>query len=442
MKGSIIRSVSARQVFSGRGHPAIEATVVTENGAVGVVQCTAGISIGTHEVAFAYDGGTEWRGMGVQHAVENVKQQIAPAIIGMDAANQVEVDHVILNLGGPDAKLRLGGNAVAAVSAAVLKAAANALGIPLYQHIGGARAVTLPCAAYGCIGGSNRYGTGRHAGSKPTYSFISYGFDTFSEASNALWEVVYAWQTYVKKTFGVRPANVSPGYTSGGFCPIAPGMVESDMVLWDMLTETICRLNYENKVGIQVDVASDSFYHKDTGIYEGLFEEGKRDRDEQIAMILNMAKNYPFVIIEDPLYEDDFEGHAYLVQNCDIQIVGDDLFTTNPTRVEHGVKLGAANCVLLKVNQIGSITESLEMIQLAYENGYGVMPCSSRGENTDICDYSVGINAGTIRESCLGTPGNRFLEIEKELGSRAKFAGRQGIKGKRFQTQQKEESSK
>lgn len=434
MKRSTIQYVTARQAFSGRGHPAIEATVVTASGAVGTVQCTAGISIGTHEVAFSYDGGTQWRGMGVMQAVENVKNIIAPAIIGMDAANQAEVDQVILNLGGPDAKLRLGGNAVAAVSAAVLKAGANALGVPLYHHIGGARAVTLPCAAYGCVGGSNRYGTGRHAGSKPTYSFVAYDFGSFSEASQALWEVVYRWQALVKHKFGIRPANVSPGYTSGGFCPIAPGMVESDRVIWEMLAETIQRCGYENRIGLQVDVASDSFYDKQSKTYKGLFERGERDRDEQIAAILDMIHNYPFVIVEDPLYEDDFEGHAYLVEHTDIQIVGDDLFTTNPTRVEHGVSLKAANCVLLKVNQIGSISESLEMIQLAYENGYGVMPCSSRGENTDICDYSVGINAGTIRESCLGTPGNRFLEIEKELGSRARFAGPQGIKGKRFQT--------
>lgn len=433
MNGTFIKAVTARQVFSGRGHPAIEATVITENGARGTVQCTAGISIGTHEVAFAYDGGNRWRGMGVSRAVENVKNIIGPAIIGMDAAKQAEVDHVILNLGGQDAKQRLGGNAVAAVSAAVLKAGATALGVPLYHHIGGARAVTLPCASFGCVSGSNRYGAGRHAGSKPTYSFVAYDFSSFSEAAYALWEVVHDWQATVKHRFGIRPANVSPGYTSGGFCPIAPGMVESDREIWGMLTETICRRGFENRIGLQVDVASDSFYNKETGLYSGLFERGDRNRDEQIAKIMEMAHDYPFVIVEDPLNEDDFEGHAYLAEHSGIQVVGDDLFATNPARVEKGVTMGTANCVLLKVNQIGSISESLEMIHLAYANGYGVMPCSSRGENTDICDYSVGINAGTIRESCLGAPGNRFLEIEKELGPRAKFAGISGIKGKKFE---------
>ena len=146
-----------------------------------------------------------------------------------------------------------------------------------------------------------------------------------------------------------------------------------------------------------------------------------------------MANEFNFVSIEDPLNEDDYEGHAMITKAIDIQVVGDDLFTTNVDRVATGIRAGAATNVLLKVNQIGTITEALEMIQLAYENGYGVMPCSSRGEGLDICDYSVGINAGTIRESCLGSSGRRFLEIEKELGSNAVFAGTRGIKGRRFQ---------
>jgi enolase len=366
------------------------------------------------------------------HAVENIEKLIAPAIIGMDAAHQSDVDHVILNLGGPDAKLRLGGNATAAVSAAALKAGALSLGIPLYQHIGGSRAVTLPCAAFGCVGGSNRYGTGAQAGSKPTYSFIAYDFATFSDASYALWEVWDRWRIKLQQKYGLRPMPSSEGWTSGGFITIPPGLVQNDREIWEMMTETVCGAGYEGRVGFQVDVASDSFYNKAAQTYDGLFQTGSRSRAEQIELILQMAREYPFIIIEDPLNEDDFEGHAILTAQSGIQIVGDDLFTTNPDRVRTGVKNSSANTVLLKVNQIGSITESLEMIQLAYENGYGVMPCSSRGENVDICDYSVGINAGTIRESCLGSAGNRFLQIEKELGSHAKFAGKAGLKGARF----------
>lgn len=432
MHGVTITEVHARQVFSGRGHPAIEATVVTENGARGTVQCTAGLSIGTHEIAFAYDGGTVWRGKGVTRAVENVNNIIAPTIIGMDATKQTIVDNTILNLGGPDAKLRLGGNAVAAVSAAVLKAGAEALGIPLYQHIGGSRAVTLPCAAYGCISGSNRYSSGEKAGSKPTYSFVAYDFPSFSEASYALWEVFSDWEMYMIKKYGLRSQEPSPDYTCSGFFSIPHGLIENDYVLMDHITETICKYGYEGRIGIQIDMAADCYYNQETKTYKGLFDSVERSRDEQIDNIVRLTKEYPFVIMEDPLHENDFEGHAILVDKTGIQIVGDDLFTTNKERVEHGASIGSCNTVLLKVNQIGSITESLEMIQLAYENGYGIMPCSSRGENLDICDYSVGINAGTIRETSLGTPGSRFLEIEKELGSRARYAGKHGLKGKKF----------
>lgn len=433
MFGTAIASVTARQVFSGRGHPAIEATVVTENGKSGTVQCTAGLSIGTHEIAFAYDGGPAWRGRGVNRAVDSVNRVIAPAIVGMDATRQFEVDDAILNLGGPDAKRRLGGNAVAAVSAAVLKAGAEALGIPLYRHIGGARAVTLPCAAYGCISGGIRYSDGLKSGSKPTYSFVGYGFDSFSEASYALWEVFTDWEAAMVRKWGLRSQEPSPYYTCSGFFSIPKGVVENDEVLWDMLSETICRRGYENRIGLQIDCAADCYYEAADNSYQGLFNDTKRTRDEQIQLIIRMAREYPFVIIEDPLHEDDFEGHAVLTEETGIQIVGDDLFTTNAERVRKGISMGSCNTVLLKVNQIGSISESLEMIQTAYENGYAVMPCSSRGENLDICDYSVGINAGTIRETSLGTPGTRFLEIEAELGPLARYAGRRGIKGRRFQ---------
>jgi len=210
------------------------------------------------------------------------------------------------------------------------------------------------------------------------------------------------------------------------------GMLKSDSEVWDLAAENIVKCGYEGKVGIQIDVASDSYYDHKTGIYEGLFNADKRDRDEQIEFLINMVKNYPIICLEDPLYEDDYEGTAILTSKIDIQVVGDDLFTTNPDRVKEGIKAGAANTVLLKVNQIGTISESFDMIQLAYDNGYAVMPCSSRGEGVDIVDYAVGINAGTIRESGLFAPGNRFLEIEKELGKRARFAGKHGLKGSRF----------
>lgn len=421
MSGTIIKKVDARQVYSDRGHPGIEARVETENGAVGIAICTAGVSVGTHEIAFQYDGGTKWEGKGVTKAAAAVKEKIAPAIIGLDAANQQEVDQAMLDIG----KDVLGGNATAAVSAATLKAGAAALGIPLYRHIGGARAVTLPVAGVGFFNGKRRYNKGEKT-NKPSHSFLAYDFPTFEEASYALWELSRRWERVATDKWGVAPRK-------DGFADIPFGSIKSDAEVWDLATENIIKCGYEGKVGMQVDVASDSYYDHKTGIYEGLFNGEKRDRDQQIEFLCNMVKNYPFVCLEDPLYEDDYEGTAILTKLVDVQIVGDDLFTTNPERVKQGIKAGAATTVLLKVNQIGTISESLDMIQLAYENGYSVMPCNSRGEGLDIVDYCVGINALSVRESGIGPEGNRFIQIEHELGKRARFAGKQGLKGKRFQ---------
>jgi enolase len=408
--------------------------VVTENGAVGSAACTAGVSIGTHEVAFTYDGGSRWHGLGVMNAVNQVTERIAPAIIGLDAADQFLVDHTMLSFERDDPAKGIGGNAAAAVSAAVLKAGAAALGIPLYRHIGGIDGVVLAAASYGAVGGSNRYDRLKEAGAKPTYSFIAHAFDSFSEASYALWEAANAWQEFMLGSYGLSALRSSEAATTTGFVYVPPGIVQKEAELWQMMGETIAKCGYEGRIGLQVDLAADCFYNKQAGLYENLFGPGAITRDEVIATVREMADKYCFVSVEDPLHEDDFEGHALITRAVDIQIVGDDLFTTNVSRVTEGIKAGACNCVLLKVNQIGTITQALEMIQLAYENGYGVMPCSSRGEGVDIVDYSVGINAGTIRESGIGDGGSRFLEIEKELGKNARFAGTRGLKGRRFQS--------
>jgi enolase len=209
-------------------------------------------------------------------------------------------------------------------------------------------------------------------------------------------------------------------------------VVKSDRQIWDAMVDTINRMGYEGRIGIQVDVATDTYWEDSIQRYVGIFSEEPKTKDDLFKLYQLMVKEYPFVILEDPLNEDDYAGTGELTRMVDIQVVGDDLFTTNPKRVQMGIDAGAANCVLLKVNQIGTISEALDMIQLAYRNGYGVMPCSSRGEGADIADYCVGINAGTVRESGTGAPGNRFLQIEAELGNRAKFLGRKGLKGKRF----------
>lgn len=420
---TIIQSVTARQVYSDRGHPGVEATVTTAGGAQGVAICTAGISVGSHEIEFAYDGGPKWRGKGVMRAVNAVNELIAPALKGMDAAQQQAVDQAMLDLG----KLKVGGNATAAVSAAALKAGAAALDIPLYQHIGGANACTLPVPGVICLVGSDRYGSGARSGGKPSYAFMCYGFKTFSEASYAGWDISVEWSDVLNKKLGIPKHSVAhaPG--------VARGEVNDDREIWDLMVQTINKLGYEGKIGIQVDVASETYWEEDQGRYIGLFSETPKTQDDLFKLYHLMVKEYPFINLEDPFDEDDYESHAILTRELDIQIVGDDLFTTDPVRVQKGIDAGAANCVLLKVNQIGTISEALDMIQLAYRNGYGVMPCSSRGEGADIADYCVGINAGTVREGATGPTGNRFLQIEAELGKRAKFLGAKGFKGRRFQ---------
>lgn len=419
--GSTIVDVTARQIFSDRGHPGVEATVTTQNGAKGVAVVTAGVSVGEFEVEFAYDGGKQWNGRGVQKAVNNVINTIGPKVLGMDATKQMEVDDVIIKLDGTATKSKLGGNATGSVSAAVLQAGAASLGIPLYQHIGGVNATTLPVPGVITIIGSGRYGSGKRSGGKPSHSYICYGFDTYSEASHAAWQLNKEFCRLLKEKFNLDTHN--------GWGLVPAGFVKHDRELWDVKVEAINNLGYDGKVGIQVDVAAGTFYEKDKERYVGIFSAEDKTRDDLMRLYEEMVANYPFVILEDPLDENDYEGHAELTKMLGIEIVGDDLFTTNPERLQQGLASGAANTMLLKVYQIGTITEAFEAVQMAYDAGYGVMPCDSRGEGYHIADYCVGLNTGHLREGGTGPVANRFLAIEAELGSRAKFAGRNGIKG-------------
>ena len=422
MKGSLIKSIVARQVYSDRGHPGVETVVTTKNGATGAAIATAGISVGVHEVQFAYDGDQRWRGKGVVIAADNVNNIIAPSLIGKDAIRQNEIDSIIIELDGTKNKANLGGNTTASVSAAVLKAGAASLGIPLYQHIGGVNANTLPPPGVGAFLGSRRYGGGERAGDKPSHSFIAYGFNTFSEASYACWNTQDTFFSLLLKNYSIENPNK-------WHFVIRSGVVENDYQLWDLMTEAIDSCGYNSKVGIQVDVAAGTFYDKEKDVFVGLFSRDDKTKDDLVKLYKEMVKKYPFIIIEDPLDEVDYKGHALLTRELGIQVVGDDLFTTNVERLKEGIKAGAGNTVLLKVNQIGTISEAFDTVRLAHSKGYGVMPCSSRGEGADIADYAVGLGTGTIRESGVGPSANRFLQIEAELGNNAKFLGKAGIKG-------------
>ena len=419
---TLIKSVKARQVYSNRGKPGVEAVITTENGAVGRAMCTSGVSVGTHEVDFAFDGGKKFGGKGVRCVADRINTIAAPALIGVDTANQLAADNAILNIGG-NGKEALGGNATAALSAAVLKAGAAALGIPLYRHIGGAGAMYLPVPGVAMVAGDERYGGGiTTPGGKPTMSVMAFGFHTFSEASYACREVHTRFAEKMKRKFGGLP-NIRD------FISVPAGIYSSDKEIWEEMLRTISEAGYEGKMGFQMDVATDTYHNKEDGKYYGLFDKTPKTKEQLYDFYMQIIKDYPFVIIEDPFNEDDYDTTAALTRESGIQIVGDDLFTTNPKRVAYGISKGAANTVLLKVNQVGTISEALEMIQYAYKFGYAVMPSDSRGEGAAIADYAVGINAGSVRESAIGDRGNRFLEIEEELGKNARFIGARGLKG-------------
>jgi len=420
-EGSLIEEVYAREILSGRGHPSIEATVITQNGATGVAEATAGLSVGEHEVQFAYDGGDRYHGLGVMKAVKNVTDIIAPALKGVDASKQWKVDEVMLELDGTPNKANLGGNTTASVSAAALKAGAASLGIPLYQHIGGINACILPVPGVGILNSLERYGGKPIHGDKPSYSFMAYGFDTFKEACYATWEIQNVYLKMIEERFNMK--------VIGNFRVIIPaGIVEHEREIWDVMTEAIEKSGYTDRMGIQVDVAAGTYYNKEKNVFEYLFSKEDKTRDDMIRLYHDMVKNYPFVILEDPLDEDDFEGHAVLTRELGIQVVGDDLFSTNVERLKQGMAVGACNSVLLKVNQVGTISEAFDTVEMAYQKGYSVMPCPSRGEGADIADYSVGINATSIRESSMGPTANRLQQIEDELGSHAKFLGKDAFK--------------
>lgn len=419
-----IKSVYAREIISMRGHPGIETTVELEDGSKGTAIVTAGVSVGENEVFFIHDGGQRFKGLGLKKAVEIVNTILGPAVKGMDATNQNAVDDLMIKLDGTPNKSKLGGNSIASVSAAVLKAAANSLKIPLYQHIGGVYARVLPVPGVISFVGQDRYGGGERSGDKPSYSFLAYGFKSFSEASYACWEIRNEFLKIVKERLGFRTHPTPYSHLVITQHP----KISHDEQLWQMMMDAVENLGYKNRVGFQVDVAATTYFDKKKNKFIGLFSREEKTKEDLIELYKKMVKDYPFIVIEDPLEENDVEGHALLTKELGIQIVGDDFFTTNIERVKRGIEAKACNAVLLKVNQIGTITEALEMVEYAYRHGYAVMPCSSRGEGADIADYAVGLNTGQMREGGIDDTANRLLKIEEQLGNKAKFLGKNAYK--------------
>jgi enolase len=418
--GSKIQRISAKEIMAQRGLLSLQVVVETEDGARGVATPESGVSTGTYEAAFLLDGGPRYNGLGVRKAAEIVRTVIGPALKGMDVASQGEIDRLMIELDGTPDKSRLGANAIVGVSLAVLKAGAAASGLGLYRYIGGANACTLPIPIIG-IGTGGRYrdpGTSRWF--KPSYEFAAFGAGSYQDA------VYWSWRCAeeVKRLLQARyPERYVPSYYANNLA----GVINDDRELLEIMTESIVNCGYEGQVGIYFDCAADCYYENDIQRYVGLFSPGEKTRDELVALLKAYVDAYPVVSLEDPLHEEDFEGHALATRELGIEIVGDDLFTTNIERLKHGISMGAANSMVLKITQVGTVSEALAACRLALANGYNVHPCGSRGDRVSIGDFAVGLNAGQVRAG----DHNRLLSIEEELGQSAVWPGRAAYKGGR-----------
>jgi enolase len=413
-----IETVKAREILAQRGALSLEVTVVTDDGARGVATPESGVSTGTYEAGFLLDGGERYNGLGVRKAAESVNATIGPALKGMNVTAQGEIDALMIELDGTPKKARLGANAIVGVSLAVLKAAAASSGMSLYRYIGGVGACTIPIPIVGMGTGGRYRDPGRSRWFKPSYEFAAHGAGSYENA------IYWSWQCTqeVKRLLSERyPDKYAPGYHLNNLA----GVIDHDRELLEIMTESIVRCGYEGKMGIYFDCAADCYYEEDIERYVGLFSPGEKTRDEVIAMLQGFVESYPIISLEDPLHEEDFEGHALATRELGIEVVGDDLFTTNVERLKQGIALGAANSMVLKITQVGTVSEALTACRVALTNGYNVHPCGSRGDRDSIGDFSVGLNAGQVRAG----DHNRLMAIEDELGRSALWMGKAAYKG-------------
>ena len=418
--GSKIRSVRAKEITAERGLLGLRVVVETEDGAIGVSTPASGVSTGSYEAAFLLDGGERYKGRGVRKAAEVVNAVIAPELTGLDVTLQGEIDQLMIELDGTPNKARLGANSIVGVSLAALKAAAVSSNLPLYRYIGGANAVTLPIPIVG-IGTGGRYrdpGTSRWF--KPSYEFCAFGAGGYETALEWSWRCSEAVRRLLRARY---PDTYAETYHAESLA----GVIEDDRHLLEIMTEAIIQCGYEGKVGIYFDCAADCYYEPDIDKYVGHFMSGERTRDEQIALLKSYVDSFPIVSLEDPLHEEDFEGHAMAVQELGIEIVGDDLFTTNIDRLRQGIEAGACNSMVVKITQVGTVSEALAACREALAHGYNVHPCGSRGDRDSIGDFAVGLNAGQVRAAGH----NRLLDIEEDLGRAAAWMGKAAYKGVR-----------
>jgi len=406
----------AREILDSRGNPTIEVDIETETG-FGRASVPSGASTGTNEALELRDKGKRFMGKGVLKAVENVNTEIRKALIGMDVRDQRSIDNLMLELDGTENKSRLGANAILGVSLAVAHAAADSIGISLYRYLGGTNAFTLPCPTMNVING------GKHAGNElaiQEFMIQPGGAKTFSEALRMGAETYHTLGAILVKKYGNSAVNV--GY-EGGYAPPLKNTTDA----LDALTDAIEVAGYNKKITIGLDSAATEFY-KD-GEYK---VDGKiLSSGELIDFYAQLVDTYPILSIEDPFEEESFEDFAELTKKLkDTIIIGDDLFVTNVKRLERGIKMNAGNALLLKVNQIGTLSESFDAARLAQKNRFKVVVShrSAETEDTTIADISVAIGAELIK---TGAPArsernakyNQLLRIEEELGKAGRFVG-------------------
>ena len=423
----VIDTVVAREVFDSRGTPTVEAEVLLEGGASGRAIVPSGASTGAHEAHELRDGGSRYFGKGVTQAVNNIEERIAPALCGLSALDQSAVDGAMAELDGSDNKSSLGANAVLAVSLATARAAANGVGLPLYRYLGGPLANLLPVPLMNVING------GAHASNNMDFQefmLVPHGANSFREALRMGAEVFHT----LKGLLSSQGMSTAVG-DEGGF---APDLASNDAA-GELLIQAIEKAGYRpgDQISLALDVASTEFY-KD-GRYS--FGGGSYSSAEMVDQLAQLASRFPIVSIEDGLAEDDWDGWALLTERLGktVQLVGDDLFVTNTSRLQRGIDLGIANSILIKVNQIGSLTETLQAIDLAGRAGYTsvISHRSGETEDTTIADLAVATRAGQIKTGSLSRSDrvakyNQLLRIEDELGSQAIYAGAEdrGPRGK------------
>jgi len=413
---SRIASVHARQILDSRGNPTIEATVRLESGEHGRAAVPSGASTGVHEAVELRDGGSAYGGKGVTQAVANVAGEIAEAVTGMEAGDQEALDRRLVELDGTPNKGRLGANAILGVSLANAKAAAREAGLSLYEHLGGEEATTLPVPMLNVING------GVHAANSidlQEFMLVPVGADSFAEALRIGAETYHA----LKKVLSSRGLATAVG-DEGGFAPDLGSTEEAIEAILDAAEQA----GHRDRVAIALDPASSEFFSD--GVYSF---EGRTVEPEAMAdFYAGLVDRFPIVSIEDGNAEDDWDGWRLTTERLGerIQLVGDDIFVTNPERLRQGIERGVANSILVKVNQIGTLTETIEAVRLAHEHGYSAVMSHRSGETEDatIADLAVALGTGQIK---TGAPArsdrvakyNQLLRIEELLGSRARYPG-------------------